>query len=63
MRQGNVGGLDGWADGTTCSDAMAMLQDMGIDTDLIEWPSYQPGRTFYREAMNDFATEVETSAR
>jgi hypothetical protein len=63
MRQGNVGGLDGWADGTTCSEAMTMLRDMGVDTDLIEWPSFRPSRTFYREAMNDFATEVDASAR
>lgn len=62
MRQGNVGGLDGLADGTIRKEAMTALRNMGIDTDLIEWPSHPPSRPFNSmEAINDFATEVRAS--
>lgn len=64
MRQGNIGGLDGLVDGKTRSDAMTVLRSMGIDTNLIEWPSHRPNRPFNNpEAMNDFAPEVGISLR
>jgi hypothetical protein len=61
MRQGNVGGLDGSADGTTQSEAIAVLQSMGIDTDLIDWPRCPPSRALRGDDLNAFATEVDAS--
>jgi hypothetical protein len=38
IRHRNAGRPDLWIDDATHGDAMALLRDMGLDTELFEWP-------------------------